>query len=266
VLEKGAGQRYPVPEMGKNPWEDSDVDLAAFRKRSGGKTSWSKVFAWILVVAALTFVAAYYVPLHRAHKALVSEFRALVEQRRVSEEKLPEARRQLDQESKEKQRLKAEAEERQAQEKSAESRLGEVSKKLAGLMGESVSNGDAKVAILGDAVHVTLANDLVFKPHTLTITEAQSKRLCEIAQASSGALRLTALAKENEPPSVLLKAKYPTPRALSAARAATAAADLESHCQVKSQELQASSVVYADAPGGTKLPALRIELLSKKDF
>jgi chemotaxis protein MotB len=220
------------------------------------------------VVAGLTFVAAYYIPLFRAHKALVDEFRVLMQKQRAGEEQLTETRRQLDKESKEKQALKSAQEEKDSEKKVVETRLGELGSKVAKSLGGAVSKGQAQVDVVGDEVHVTLANGMVFKPHTLTIPQAASKRLCEIAQASSGALRLTALAESNEPPSVLLKAKYPTARALSAARAAIAAADLESHCQVEAHQLMASSVVYAGAPKGSKvkLPALRIELLSRKEL
>ena len=93
--------------MGKNPWEDSDVDLAALQ-RARGKTRWSRVLLWVLVVAGLTFVGAYYVPLFRAHTALVDDFKQLMEKHRATEGKLAETERRLDQESKEKQRLKAE--------------------------------------------------------------------------------------------------------------------------------------------------------------
>ena len=252
--------------MGKNPWEDSDVDLEALRKGVRGKTRWSKVFVWVVIIAGSTFVGAYYVPLYRAHKALVGEFKQLMEQRRATDEKLSETRRQLDQESKEKQRLKSELEEQASQAKAKETRLSAAASKVSDKLGQAVSKGDAKVDVEGEAVRVILENKLVFKPHTLTIPQASSKRLCEIAQAGTGALRLTALAKSNEPPSVLLVGKYPTARALSSARAAAAAADLESHCQVPSHQLEASSIVYDEAPKGIKvsLPALRVDLLPDK--
>lgn len=268
MLENGASWRYPFPQMGKNPWEDSDVDLEALRKGVRGKTRWSKVFVWVVIIAGLTFVGAYYIPLFRAHKALVGEFKQLMEQRRATDAKLAETRRQLDQESKEKQRLKSEQEEKASEAKAVQTRLSVVSSKLSDQLGQAVSKGDAKVGVDGDGVSVLLANNLVFKPHTLTIPQASSKRLCEIAQVSTGALRLTALARSNEPPSVLLVGKYPTARALSAARAAAVALDLESHCQVPSHQLEAASIVYEDAPKGVKvsLPALRVELLSSKEL
>jgi chemotaxis protein MotB len=250
--------------MGKNPWEESDVDLLALQTGARQETRWGRVFVAILIIAMITFVAAYYVPMFRAHKALVTEFKELMAKYRAMDEKLAETRRLLDKESKEKHRLKAHQEERQAANKAAQAKLETQKATLGKQLSKEAGKGDAQVELSPDAVRVTLANDLVFKSHTLTIPQGGSKRLCEIAQNTSGPLRLTALAKADEPKSVLLAARYPTVRALTAARAATAAADLEQRCPVATAQLQSAAIVFDKAPEGhdVGLPALRIELLS----
>ena len=72
--------------MGKNPWEDPDHEvaaLAASMRGQGGTKRWVRLAVGLLVVALLTFVAGYYVPLLRAHDALREQFQQLSERRRA---------------------------------------------------------------------------------------------------------------------------------------------------------------------------------------
>src|SRR3954462_15969984 len=60
----------------KAAWEDmADADLGPYAKSRG--TRWGRVFAGLLFVAVATLVAAYYVPLYRAHEKLAEQYREL---------------------------------------------------------------------------------------------------------------------------------------------------------------------------------------------
>jgi hypothetical protein len=60
--------------MARNPWDD-DPDVAAMRsmRPRGGGTSWGRILFGVLLVGCGTFAFAYYVPLYRAHSALVGD-------------------------------------------------------------------------------------------------------------------------------------------------------------------------------------------------
>ena len=60
--------------MARNPWDD-DADVAAMRsmRPRGGGTSWGRILFGVLLVGTFTFAFAFYVPLYRAHSALVGD-------------------------------------------------------------------------------------------------------------------------------------------------------------------------------------------------
>src|SRR5690606_21596385 len=115
----------PSKAMGKNPWEESDHEVLA--QEAGLQANRSKrclrVIIGILVVATLTFIGAYYVPLFRAHAVLRDEYRQLSERRRVLDETLENKQRELEKIGKEKAELQAKLDERASEEEQQQASL-----------------------------------------------------------------------------------------------------------------------------------------------
>src|SRR5690606_34622572 len=250
--------------MGKNPWEDPDPEVAALAAsmRTKSPKRWLRLAVGLLVVAMLTFIAAYYVPLFRAHASLRDEFKELSERRRTLDETLETRTRELERVQGEKAALQAKLDERDKAEERHKADLEKLKTSLSSSLRDKETRGTAAVRVEQNQVRVALANDLVFSPHTLTIGNGGTRLLCEIAGESDGAeLRVVSVTSASERPAVLLKTKYPGGRELSAARAAVVGNRLERNCKVPAERVQAVGIVASgDDASGVKLPALVLEL------
>jgi chemotaxis protein MotB len=250
--------------MGKNPWEEPDQDVLALEAslRAKSPRRWLRVLVGLVVVGTLTFIGAYYVPLFRAHDALRAEFRALSERRRVLDESLGNKQRELERVTQEKADLQAQLAERVTEEAQQKEKLEQLRTGISSQLLAYESKGLAASVVESQRLRVTLANDLVFSRHTLTIPSKGTSLLCKIAQASGDAsLRVVAVTTTDEPRSALLSAKYPSKRELSAARAAAVGNRLEQECDVKGDALEiAGSVEPAKRKAsGVKPPTIVLE-------
>jgi chemotaxis protein MotB len=252
--------------MGKNPWEDPDHEVLALAAtmQAKGPKRWLRLGLGLLVIASLTFIAGYYIPLFRAHDALRAEFQQLSERRRLLDEKLRTGEQTVKRLETEKSELQAKLDERQTTENARKQQLDQLSASLDSIVASHERKGAAAASADSDRVRVALANHLVFSANSMTVPGRGTSLLCDIGkQAGSGRLRVVATTSEREPASATLKAKYPSPRELSSARAATVSNQLEKDCGIPGERLEAVGLVEAGKSrvSSVKLPAIVLELL-----
>ncbi|HEU5076703.1 MAG TPA: hypothetical protein VFU02_21080 [Polyangiaceae bacterium] len=256
--------------MGKNPWEDPDPDVAALRAsmRAKSPTRWGRLVIGLLIVAGVTFIAAYYIPLFRAHDKLRAEFQTLSERRRVLDENLASKERELKKLESDKTALQAQVDERAQADEAKQAELEKLRVAVSSKIRAFETKRLAASSIAGDRVRISLANRLVFTPNTVTITKQAGSVLCDIAGAvdKGTPLRVVSVTSADEAASPLA-AKYASRRELSAARAAVVADRLEETCGVPSARVEPIGWLEGgDAKAwGVGLPATAIEFsLPKK--
>ena len=250
--------------MGKNPWEDPDPDVAALRAsmRAKSPTRWARVVVGLLIVGGATFIAAYYIPLFRAHDKLRDEFQNLSERRRVLDESLAGKERELKKLETDKAALQAKVDERSQADEAKSAELEKLRVSISSKIRTFETKRLAASVIAGDRVRISLANRLVFSPNTVTITKQGGAALCDVAGAvdKSTQLRVVSATSADEAPGALA-AKYSSRRELSAARAAVVADKLEEACGVAGSRLEPIGWLEGgDAKAwGVGLPATVIE-------
>ncbi|WP_437590953.1 hypothetical protein [Sorangium sp. So ce1000] len=251
----------------------SIADEAIAAGNSAGTSSfrrWVRVVPALLLVAAATFVAAYYVPLHRAHVLLLEEQRKSNQKSKDLEQTLSQVRGELQAKTAEVEKSEAERQQSEAAKKSGLERVEQIKAELAGKLDKHIKKGVAAVAVAEGQAFVALSESAVFLPNTVDVSPQGQSLLCQVSGALSasggGQAPLRAGAVSGPPDSVpaALQAAYPTPWELSAVRAATVAQALQEKCAVAGARL--SAVGHADhdpaaaALGETKLSPGRVEI------
>lgn len=255
--------------MGRNPWEDSDDDVSALAGAASTNQPkrWLKFAIGLLVVAGLTFVAGYYIPLFRAHSALRDEFQTLSERRRTLDEALKNKERELARVTEEKAGLQAKIDERQEAEDAQKQGLDKVRTAVSSKIRGYETKGLAATVVEDGQVRAVLSGNLLFVPHSLKMGRRGVNVLCDVAKAAGKAeLRVVAVTAADEPPSVALSAKYADRREVSAARAAVIGTRLTEACSVSSEGLEVVGLLdeSRDKVHGVKLPAIVLELSPTK--
>ena len=251
--------------MGKNPWEEPDQEALALAATMQARKPrrWLRLLIGLVVVATLTFVAAYYVPLFRAHDALRAEYQGLSERRRVLAETLLTKERELERVRREKATLQGKLDDISAREKRRKQALEQLRTSISSKLRADETKGLAGTTIADGSVEVVLHNRLVFSPHTLTIPSKATSRLCDIVGASQGfELEVVSVTNDDEPPSVLLAAKYPTRAELSAVRAAVVGNRLGQACGSGAGQTSTTGIVSEGKLklAGVKLPVTMLKL------
>jgi chemotaxis protein MotB len=241
--------------MGRNAWEsDAELHKIGSSFRSGPTARWGRILVWIVIVAAVTFAFAYYLPLHQTHRALIEQRRQTQEAARAFEQKLHETEQQLGQAKKQNQELLMQRESRDQSQKSAAGRAEQLKKALAAKLGEKK---DVTVGVDGGRVVVTLESRLLFTPPKNEVSASGRALLCAIAAASEGhALGVSALSEKNLP------AGAASGWSLTAAQAAAVAQTLEEKCSVAAARLTATGRGTSPPPAvaGRSLPDNRVEI------
>ena len=237
---------------------------SSMRPSSGNR--WGRIALLLVIVASVTFVAAYYVPLLRAHGDLTAEHRRVADKVQSAEREVTSARTEL-QASREK--LAAVEAERQAQEAGKGRSTGKTqsTEKLEAaraqastLLEKHVKKGLAAVTLHDGQLLVALADALVFAPRKLDVTPAGRALLCQLAKANEAPLRVVGTDNGQKPPPGLAQ-RYPNAWVLRGARAGSVAEVLENKCSVPAARLSAASSATAIAKlGGAKPPAQHLEL------
>ncbi|WP_437669191.1 hypothetical protein [Sorangium sp. So ce131] len=236
--------------------------------RSPGFWRWSRVLPALLLVGSATFVAAYYVPLRRAHLLLIAEQQTSSQKAKELEQTLSQVRGELDAKTAQVEKLEAERRQIEAARRSGLDRVEQLKTELSGKLDKQIKKGVAAIAVADGQAVVALPESAVFAPYKLDVSPQGQLLLCHVASALSAGneapIRVGAVSgPPDQTPPVLLR-DHPTPWSLSAARAASVAQVLEEKCAVKGARLSAVGHAGNDPAGAalaeSKLPAGRVEL------
>ncbi|WP_234024044.1 hypothetical protein [Sorangium cellulosum] len=235
--------------------------------RPSGFWRWSRVLPALLLVASATFIAAYYVPLRRAHMLLIAEQQSANQKGKELEQTLSQVRGELDAKTAQLEKLEAERRQIEDARRSGLDRIEQIKTELSGKLDKQIKKGVAALAVADGHVVVALPESAVFAPSRLDVSPQGQVLLCHVASALSAGneapIRVGAVSgpPDQTPPALLHD--HPTPWSLSAARAASVAQVLEGKCAVPGARLSAVGHAGHD-PAGAALaestPAGRVEL------
>jgi chemotaxis protein MotB len=248
--------------MARNPWRAAeDSDFGAFRPQRG---RFAPVLMGVMVAAIATFIAAYYVPLYRAHRLLGDQHRALSQKSQALSQKAQKLEADLEVASRARRELEAERLQRETASKAEGERLDRLRSELAAKLDRYVKKGSIALAPSAGVLVVALDENLILVPQKLDVLPGGRVILCDVAKIAgargAGPIRVFSTVGE----SAAVTKEYPTAWALSAARAASVVQTLSGPCSVGEPLLTAVGAgktdVFAAALSGAKLPAARIEM------
>ena len=236
----------------------ADADLGPYGKSRG--TRWGRLFAGLLFVAGATFVAAYYVPLYRAHQKLAEQYRELGQRAQTLSDAASKAQSELKAASEARDRLQAEQDARESAKKNSADQQEHARLALSSKLDKYLKKGNASLLANAGSLYVALDSALLFVPQKVDLTPAGRTLLCDVAKASEAkALTVRATLADAVVPAPLA-ATYPSAWALSAARAASVAQGLEQTCAFSAAQLSAVGNGAQPPRAGMKLTGDPIEL------
>jgi len=231
--------------MGRNAWEAE----AGMNFRSTGSTRWGRVFLGIVIVAAATFVFAYYLPLHRSHEALMRQQHESGQAARDLEQKLRDTEQQLGAAKKRTAELETERAARERSQASTNERVTEVKNAVRGKLDRYARKGGVAVDVAGSRVLAVLESKLVFQPRKPDVSPQGRAVLCDLARAArSYPLRVGVASGEGA------ASGAGSAWELTGLQAAKLAEALEQKCGVAKERLTATG--YGPNPQGGQSPAI----------
>jgi chemotaxis protein MotB len=249
----------------KAAWEDAgDADLGPYGKPSG--TRWGRVFVGLLLVAAGTFVAAYYLPLYRAQQKLGQQYRELQQRAAGLSNTVDKTTAELTSASKERDELKTARDEQQVATETAQQQQQSLRAELAGKLDKVLKKGGGAVVASERSVVVALNEALLFAPQKLVLSPQAKPLLCDIAKiAGSHFIRVHVTTADGATASTPASASSSVnPWALSAERAAAIAGALAQQCSFPAAQLSATGDAardpFAAQLASTMLSVGRVEL------
>ena len=217
----------------------ADGDLGPYSGRRG--TRWGRLFLGLLFVATATFVAAYYVPLYRAHQRLAAQYSEVNQRTQQLNDQLGKAQSELKAASDQRDRLQAEHDQGESSQKSRADQLEHARAALSTKLDKLVKKGAVAVVVDTGALFVVFDSATLFLPQKLDVNPGLRSTLCDVVKSSEaksvaahGAIADGAVV----PPA--LAASYPGAFGLTAARAAAVAQVLQETCQVPAAQLSAT--------------------------
>lgn len=233
--------------MGRNPWASAN-DLTAMGVSASPGRGW-RIFAVLVTIAAVSFIAAYYVPLFRSHQRLSGEYAQLSQAATDDRQKLATTVKALENVSGERDTLKN-AQLGQEQDKKARAeRLERLSREL---QSKLQAKRQARVERRDDVLEVTFTSNATLNADGDGVSDAGKKLLCQIAGAGKvfAPLRyeVRGLAKPGGD-------AWET----AASRAGSAAEALTGSCRVDARSVSAVAAGEDLSKSGSGLLQLRIE-------
>jgi hypothetical protein len=248
--------------MARNPWDD-DPDVAAMRsmRPRGGGTSWARILFGVVVVGSATFAFAYYLPLHRAHSALVGDHAKLRGELENAQSAVKQAQNDAKTLREQKDELQAERDKREHAKQSAGAGSESIRSAVLAAIDKAVKKKQGVAAIEDEGVRAGIAPGFLLSAGKLDVSPGGKDALCALAKASgSGVLRVSAVAADADVPAAL-KAKVPNGWAYAGATAASVADTLESKCSVARTRISLGAPSTAQAFTSQSPPAPRVEIL-----
>jgi chemotaxis protein MotB len=235
-----------------NAWDDVDVGNFG-RSRSG---SWKTVLVLLMLIGMGTFVAAYYLPLYRAHAALTAQHRAMSGKAQSAAVALKQAQTDLAAAREKRDELERDRFQRESGKKSELSKLELVKASVTTKLEKYTSKGQAVVELVDGRLFVSLPESLVFTAHKAEVTARGKSVLCDVAKSTvQQQLRVNSVAADASAPE-----EFKSIWAYTSARSASVADTLAEACGIASSRLIAAgygNVQPADAPkdAAQKFPA-----------
>jgi chemotaxis protein MotB len=249
----------------KAAWEDlADSDLGPYAQPRG--TRWRRVFTDLSIVAVATFVAAYYVPLYRSQQRLSDEYRALSDQSRAQSESIEAARAQLKSITAERDQLRTDHDRKVDADKDASSQRERARAAVSSKLDKPMKKGTVAVIATEGNLVVALDSGLLFLPQRLDLTPTAPALLCEILKAADAkSLSVNGVLPQGMPVPAALAKGFPSPWALSAARAAAVAESVANKCGLPAAQVTAAGSADHDpfnaALATSKLTGEHVELV-----
>jgi len=216
----------------------ADADLGPYAKSRG--TRWGRVFAGLLFVAVATFVAAYYLPLYRSHQKLAEQYRELGQRSQGMAETVSRLEGELKNVTSKRDELQGEHDQRAHASKTTDEQRDRARAALTSKLDKYLKKHNAALPVSTGALSVAFDSALLFFPQKLDLTPAGRALLCDVAKTSEAkaiAVRASLAADSVVPPA--LAGSYPSPWALTGARAAAVAQALQA-CGVAAAKLSAT--------------------------
>ena len=235
--------------MARNPWEDSDPDLAAFAGKSRRNLSILKAWPQLLGVAGLTFVFGYYVPMHRAHESLTKQHAVAAQSMAQLSGNLDETRSKLDKTEEERRALAARMDEVDAQRSSEAGRLDSLKQSLESGLAKAIRTSAVRLESSERAVAVALDAKDVFAAGKPDVTPKAKNLLCDVARAA-GDRKLHLAVSADEAPPAASRRFVRDARAYAGIRASSVADVLEKTCRVPSSRLETVGALSSAAGKG----------------
>jgi hypothetical protein len=232
--------------MTRQAWESTADAELGFRSSGGGfLSSLSWWLLGLIVLGALTAGTAYYLPLHRAHRALSERYAALQKRTDVQDSELRRFKAALATVEADRQKLRDRQSLLAARDEAGKDRNAKlrelVSVKLAGFARSRLS-----VVARGDGVAVTIPSRIV-RMRGAELSDAGRNTLCAIVKAISSAGPLTYRVGAYV---AHADASAAGPREQAASRATNAARALEENCAVPDTRILSAGFVQPPSASG----------------
>jgi len=227
--------------MGKNPWEQDDPDVQAFAgMRPQRRFPWKRVLLGAGVVALVTFVLGFYVPLIRAHEDLVRKFVNLGEKAHALGESAQKLDTELKRVTENRDELLTEKQTDEAEVKKQAVAADALKDKLSASMTNYLKGDRGAVSTDGGEVLVAFADGTMFVTGQATVSRLGRGALCELAKQAEGVtFEVAGVWSKNERIPPLLARNYDDAWAVSAALSASAVQTLKKNCSVAESRLKA---------------------------
>jgi hypothetical protein len=248
--------------MARNPWDD-DPDVAAMRsmRPRGGGTSWGRILFGVLLVACGTFAFAYYVPLYRAHGALVGDHAKLRGELEGAQSAVKQAKEEAKTLQEKNEALQAEQDKRDSAKKAAGAGAESTKSAVLAAIDKAAKKKQGVAAVEDEGVRAALAPSFLLASGKIDVSAGGKDALCALAKAGgSGVLRVSAVASDDEVPAAL-KTKYESGWAFAGAAAGSVAQALESQCSVPRARVSFGAPSTAPAFTSQSPPSPRVEIL-----
>lgn len=248
----------------KAAWEElADADLGPYAKSRG--TNWGRVLTALVLIAGATFVVAYYLPLHSAHRKLGEQYAELGQRAQGLSDAASKSKTELAATTAQRDTLQAEHDQLESTQKSDSERRDRVKAALDTKLERFVKKGSVAAVSSGEALIVAFDPALLFAPSKLDIHPGGRTLLCDATRsAQPKSVNVRAILADGAAVPPVFAKSFPNAWSFSAARAASVAQVLEEACSIPSAQLSAlgngSHDPFAAALASSKLPAERIEL------
>jgi len=198
-------------------------------------------------VVVATFVAAYYLPLYRAHQKLAEQYRELGQRAQAMSETTSRIQGELKAAIGERDQLQAEHDSRECAKHSTSEQLERPKGALSSKLDKYLKKGNATLFLSAGSLFVAFDGALLFLPQKVDLSPAGRALLCDVAktsEAKSLTVRASLASGASVPP--VLPVGYASAWALSAGRAAAVAQALEQNCSFPATQL--SAIGYGQQP------------------